>query len=151
MSRAAVIEALVALVLLVAGAALLRAEEPAPAPALLLDHDTLTTLARTKEPELRISYKPGRVEFRTRRSVLVGWVDVLLSARFERVGRRIQLVAKSLHAGPLGEQRGKRFEEARAGLARLVNVESAATRVEVWRADPKDPRRRERVYAQEIE
>lgn len=104
---------------------------PVLAGTLTLDHALLTSLVHTREPAARIGYTPERVEFRTRRSALVGWIDVLLTARFERRGKRVQLVAQSLRAGPLGEQRGKRFEDARAGLLRLVDVETTADRVQV--------------------
>lgn len=130
-----------ALVLLELAAAPARPQTPAA--ALVLDHDMLTSLARTKQPEVRIGYTPERVEIRTRRSALVGWIDVLLTARFERCNGHVQLVAQSLRAGPLGDQRGKRFEEARAGLRKLVNVKTAATRVEIYRAG-------ELVYSQEL-
>lgn len=111
-------------------------------PPLLLDHDMLVSLARTREPEVRIGYTKDRVEFRTRRSALVGWVDVLLTARFERHGPNVQLVAQSLRAGPL-EQRGKRLEQAREGLKKMVNVKTAALRVEIYRAG-------ELVYSQDL-
>lgn len=102
--------------------------------ALVLDHAMLLSMARTREPEVRIGYTDDRVEFRTRRSVLaVGWVDVLLTARFERDGKKIQLIAQGLRTGPI-KQNGKRLEQARAGLLRLVNVETDATRVEIYKA-----------------
>lgn len=111
--------------------------------ALVLDHDMLTSLARTREPEVRIGYTPERVEFRTRRSALVGWLDVLLTARFERCAGHVRLVAQRLHVQALGEQSGKRFEQAKAGLMKLVNVKTAATRVEIYRAS-------ELVYSQDL-
>lgn len=112
-------------------------------PALVLDHDMLTSMIRTREPDIRIGYTADRVEIRTRRSALVGWLDVLLVARFERDEKgHIRLVAQSLRAGPVG-QAGKRFEQARAGLLKLVNVATPATRVEVYRAG-------KLVYSQEV-
>lgn len=104
---------------------------PALAGPLVLDHAMLTSLVHTREPAARIGYTRERVEFRTRRSALVGWLGVLLTARFERHGKRVQLVAQSLRVDALGEQRGKRFDEARAGLLRLVDVETPADVVQV--------------------
>lgn len=119
----------IALVLALAGPVL----ADGPPAALVLDHDMLTSMARTKEPEVRIGYTADRVELRTRRSALVGWIDVLLTARFERAGGHVRLVAQSLRAGPL-EQRGTRFEDARAGLLKLVDVATDAERVEIYKA-----------------
>ena len=99
---------------------------------LVLDEAMLLSMARTREPDVRIVYAMDKLEFRTRRSALVGWIDVALTARFARVGRNIQLAAGSLHTGPFA-QKGKRLEQARAGLVKLVNVETAATRVEIVR------------------
>jgi hypothetical protein len=112
---------------------------------LVLDDALLTALARTREPEVRFAYldDEDRIEIRTRRSALVAWVDVLLVAHFERVGKRVQLVPLSLRAGPI-VQRGKRFEDARGGLRKLVDVETTATRVEVYKAG-------QLVYSQELD
>ena len=74
---------------------------------LVLDEAMLLSMARTREPDVRIVYAMDKLEFRTRRSALVGWIDVALTARFARVGRNIQLAAGSLHTGPFA-QKGKR-------------------------------------------
>lgn len=104
-----------------------------PPNKLVLYDDMLTALARTKEPELRISYTADHVELRTRRSALIGWIDVLLTARFQHCNGHVRLVAQSLRVGPI-EQRGSRLEDARAGLMKLVDVDMPSDRVEVYRA-----------------
>jgi hypothetical protein len=101
-------------------------------PKLTYDHDVLLSLIQTKEPDARLGYTRDRIEIRTRRSILVGWTDVLLTARFERRGEKVQLILLGLRAMGM-EQRGKRFEEAAKGLLKLCNVKSTADVVEIKR------------------
>ncbi len=104
-------------------------------PPLILYHDMLVSQVGIKEPSARLAYISGGLEFRVRKSILVGWTDAVLTARFERNGDRVQLIAQSLTAGILGDQRGKNFERARAGLLKLVDVKDPATRVEIREGD----------------
>lgn len=100
---------------------------------LILDHDLLTSMARTGEPGIVITYAADRVVFHTRRHAAFGiWLDVRLEAVFAREGKHVHLVARRLTAGGLA-QKGSRFDEAAARLARLVDVETAADRVEIYR------------------
>lgn len=99
---------------------------------LLLDHDFLTSMARTGAPGINIEYTADRVLFKTRVRRLV-WIDVRLEALFVRVGARVHLAARKLTAAGL-LQNGSRFDEAAAKLAKLVDVETLADRVEVYKA-----------------
>lgn len=110
--------------------------------AVLLDDALLTALVRTKVPNVRIAYldDEDKIEFRSEQAY--GLVDALLTARFERVGRRIQLKALSLRVGFLA-QRSRRFEEAAAALRKLVDVETPLTRVEIYRTG-------KLVYSQDV-
>lgn len=113
-----------------------------PMPAMVLDHDMLQSLARTgPAKDIRIEYLPDRLLFKTRIRRLV-WIDIRLEARFGRVAGKVQLVAQRLTAGGI-LQNASRFDEAREKLSHLVNVETAAGRVEIYKAG-------QRVYAQDL-
>jgi hypothetical protein len=114
---------------------LLLAAAPALAqtPPLILDHDMLTAMARTGAPAVEISYTPTRVVFRTRVRVLLGWIDVQAEAVFVREDKRLHLALQALKAGGL-VQNASRFFEASKKLGKLVDVETAARRVEIYKA-----------------
>lgn len=99
---------------------------------LVLDHDLLTSMARTGSPGINIDYTVDRVVFRTRFRAAVIWLDVRLEAVFQRDGKRVHLVAQRLTAGGIN-QNGSRFDEAAARLAKLVDVETEADHVEIYR------------------
>lgn len=99
---------------------------------LVLDHDLLTSMARTGSPGINIDYTVDRVVFRTRFRAAVIWLDVRLEAAFARDGKRVHLVAQKLTAGGI-LQNGSRFDEAAARLARLVDVETEADVVTIYR------------------
>ncbi len=116
--------------LLIAGLALALASPGlADVPKLVLDHDMLTTLARTGAPGIALSYPDDHVDLRTRHRTPLGvWVDIVLTARFVREGKRVKLALRSLSAAGI-RQTGSRFQEAAAKLAKLVDVETAAGRL----------------------
>lgn len=110
--------------------------------ALILDHDMLTSMARTGAPGVTITYTPTRVVFGTRFRAAVVWLDVRAEAAFVREDKRLRLALQHLSAAGIN-QNGSRFFEASAKLAKLVDVETPSSRVEIYHAG-------KLVYAQEI-
>lgn len=111
-------------------------------PALILDHDMLTSLARSGVPGINIVYTPSRVAFVTRFRAAVLWIDVRAEAIFVREAGRLRLALQYLSAAGI-RQNASRFDEAKAKLAKLVDVETPARRVEIYKAG-------QLVYTQEV-
>ena len=138
MKKLAVNLALVLVVVCCGAGAVLAETSP-----LILDHDMLQSMARTgPAKDVRLEYTDDRVLFKTRYRAAVVWLDVRLEAQFVRAGARVHLEAKRLTVGGLN-QNGARFMEASEKLAHLVDVETAAQRVEIYRAG-------KLAYAQEV-
>lgn len=115
---------------------------PAPADCLRLDHAKLEAKARKGLAGATLSYTDDRVILRGRVQYCYLWFPVRIEASFEAAGGRVRLVASDLFVR--GRAVPSRLEQANDRLAQLVDVETEADRVDVFRAG-------KRVYSQELD